>query len=272
MICLLVMSSAARRPLPGIRCNYTAVRELLRNIAGHACVYSCETTAIYSEENTTPRPSMLRQIFFSSAKLRAGWRLLIFFAILAGIITPLIIAGNHFQLTGCRGQIKELTPQLLLFFDSIKFAVILLASFIMSRIEKRRLGDYGLSLRRNALRNFWIGALWGFGALSTLLAVFWIAHDYHLGHVGLHGRDLFYYPLAWGAAFLVLGLSEEFTYRGYVQFTLTTGIGFWLAAILFSLLFGYAHQGNSGEQLIGLVQVVVIGLFFCFTLWRTGTL
>ena len=167
---------------------------------------------------------------------------------------------------------KELMPQLLMIFDSVTFCFILLASFIMSRIEKRKVGAYGLPLRRGTLRNFSIGAVWGFAAISFLLGVLWMAHGYHVGYVGLHGRQLVYYPLAWGVAFLLVGLSEEFTFRGYGQFTFTTGIGFWPAAILFSLLFGYIHSSNPGEHFIGLVQVVIISLFFCFTLWRTGTL
>jgi uncharacterized protein len=189
-----------------------------------------------------------------------------------GLFAILILIGNHFRPAGDQKQVTELSPHFLIIFDSISFAVVLLASLIMSRIEKRRLGAYGLPLRLGSLRNFWIGAAWGFGALTALLAVFWMLHDYHVGYVGLHGRQLIYYPLAWAMAFLLVGLSEEFTFRGYGQFTHTTGIGFWPAAILFSLLFGYIHHRNPGEQLMGLVQVVIIALFFCFTLWRTGTL
>jgi membrane protease YdiL (CAAX protease family) len=227
------------------------------------------------EENASGRqqsPSIPRRIFYGPTELRAGWRLLIFLAVLAAIVTPLVLLGNHYQPIGFRGSLKEMTPGILVFYDSIKLGVVLLAAFIMSRIEKRKVGAYGLPLRGGTLRNFWIGTAWGFGALSALLGVMWLAHDYHAGHVALRGRELIYYPLAWGVAFLLLGLAEEFTFRGYGQFTLTTGIGFWPAAILFSLLFGFGHSGNSGEQFIGLVQVVVIALFFCFTLWRTGTL
>jgi hypothetical protein len=216
--------------------------------------------------------SMVRSVFFNSVELRAGWRFLVWIAIVVALFAIVIVAGNHFRPGQNPRQATKLTPHFLMIFDSISFAVVLLASFIMSRIEKRKLGAYGLPMRRGTLRNFSIGALWGFGAISALLAVLWMAHGYHAGHVGLHGRQLVYYPLAWGVAFLLVGLSEEFTFRGYGQFTLTTGMGFWPPAILFSLLFGYVHSSNSGEHLIGLVEVVIIALFFCFTLWRTGTL
>jgi membrane protease YdiL (CAAX protease family) len=216
--------------------------------------------------------SMLRSVFFNSVELRAGWRFLIFVAILACLVIALNVIGHHFGAGKNQGPTKELTVPLLLIFDGITFGFVLLASFIMSRIEKRKLGAYGLPLRRGTVRNFAIGAVWGFGALTVLLAVFWMAHGYQIGSVALHGRQLLYYPLLWAVAFLLVGLSEEYTFRGYGQFTLTTGIGFWPAAILFSLLFGWVHHTNPGEQFIGLVQVVIIALFFCFTLYRTGTL
>lgn len=217
-------------------------------------------------------PSLMRRIFFNSAELRAGWRLLIFLAMVVGAFAALMVIGNHFRPKTQPSAVTELTPHFLLIFDSIGFAVVLLASFVMSRIEKRRLGSYGLPLDRGECRHFGFGLLWGFGAISVLLCVLWMAHGYQVGYVGLHGRQLLYYPLAWGAAFILVGLSEEFMFRGYAQFALTTGIGFWPAAIVFSLLFGAVHSTNSGEQFMGLAQVVIVALFFCFTLWRTGTL
>jgi hypothetical protein len=41
---------------------------------------------------------------------------------------------------------------------------------------------------------------------------------------------------------------------------------------LLSILFGALHLMNPGEARIGIVAVVAIGLFFCLTLRRTGTL
>ena len=72
--------------------------------------------------------------------------------------------------------------------------------------------------------------------------------------------------------FTCVGLFEEFAFRGYLQFTLGDGIGFWPAAILLSLLFGAAHLSNPGEGKIGAASVVLVGLFFAFTLYRTGNL
>ena len=41
---------------------------------------------------------------------------------------------------------------------------------------------------------------------------------------------------------------------------------------MLSLAFGAVHYGNPGENPIGLATVVLVGLFFCLTVRRTGNL
>ena len=220
--------------------------------------------------------SHLQKIFYSrgTSELRAGWRLLIYFAIFFAVQRGLFILsfvlfrprGSQFQ------QPKELTPTLLYFFDTITLGAALFAAFVMSKIERRKMGAYGLPLRHAFRGKFWLGIAWGFGAITMLLTVLWLAHDLNFGGAALHGGAVVWHALAWAGAFLLVGLSEEFVFRGYLQYVLTTGISFWPAAILGSLYFAYVHRSNSGEQWLGLGQVVIIALFFCFTVWRTGTL
>jgi uncharacterized protein len=104
-----------------------------------------------------------------------------------------------------------------------------------------------------------------------LLAIFAL-HGFHLAGLAIHGKMIVTSIAAWSAAFVIVGLSEEFAFRGYLQFTLTTGIGFWPSAILLSALFGLAHASNPGESRFGLLSVVCFGLLFCLFLRRTGNL
>jgi CAAX protease family protein len=71
---------------------------------------------------------------------------------------------------------------------------------------------------------------------------------------------------------VLVGLYEEFLFRGYAQYTLSKGIGFWPAAVVLSGVFGGLHLSNSGEDWVGAASVFVFGMFACFTLWRTGNL
>ncbi len=221
---------------------------------------------------TEPESSALQKIFLGPDGLRAGWRLAIFvfmYLVFSGVTFTVMF---HFQ--GRRGPAKvtELTPTLLLISEGIGFGAVLLGSFVMSRIERRKMGVYGLPLRKALGRNFWVGCLWGFGALTALLLVFHAAGDYEYGTPMLHGGAAVTRGIVWAITFLMVGLSEEYTFRGYTQYTLTTGMGFWPSALALSLLFGLAHKSNSGEQWLGLAQVVIIALFFAFTLWKTGNL
>jgi membrane protease YdiL (CAAX protease family) len=103
----------------------------------------------------------------------------------------------------------------------------------------------------------------------ALIAVF---GGYSFGTLGLHGSDILRWAIVWAIFFVFVGLFEEFLFRGYTQFTLADGIGFWPAAILLSGSFGYVHLKNPGEGPIGAAAVVMIGLVFALTLRRTGNL
>ena len=68
------------------------------------------------------------------------------------------------------------------------------------------------------------------------------------------------------------GIAEESLLRGYLQYTLTRGIGFWWGALLMSILFGVLHGHNQGESPVGLFSAGAVGLVFCISLWYTGSL
>jgi hypothetical protein len=97
-------------------------------------------------------------------------------------------------------------------------------------------------------------------------------HGYDFGRLSLSGAAIAEYGLAWFVGFVLVGLFEEFWFRGYTQFTLATGIGFWPAAVVLSIGFGAIHLQNPGEGLVGALQVFLVAMFFCLTLRRTGSL
>jgi hypothetical protein len=69
-----------------------------------------------------------------------------------------------------------------------------------------------------------------------------------------------------------MALLEDFLYRGYLLFTLTTGIGFWPAAAVTSVLMGGAHYFNPGGHGLGPIAATVYCLVTCMVLRRTGDL
>ncbi len=236
--------------------------------------------AIDAAPPLTPPPSTEPQrnpIWYGPNGLRAGWRALIFLLIVAGIIVLINFVGHYVtrklgHSPANPGEVTTLTPGLVALSALPFFAVILTASLIMGRIERRKLAHYGLPWQMALPKTFWVALLWGFLAISGVLFVMFLFHGFKITGVDTHGSALALSTVEWTLAFLAVGLSEEFTFRGYMQFTLTTGIGFWPAAVLLSALFALAHTTNNGETLFGLIQVAEFGLMACLALQRTGNL
>jgi membrane protease YdiL (CAAX protease family) len=164
------------------------------------------------------------------------------------------------------------TPKFLITSEFIRFAGVFAAAWVMSRLERRSVGEYGLPLRGALGKRFWQGAAFGLTEISVVLGTLGILGCYHFGSIEIHGATFLKWLTFWLAFFVVVGLFEEFAFRGYAQFALTQGKGFWPASIATSLIFGAVHLTNPGETWVGIAGVVLTGLLWCFTLRRTGSL
>jgi uncharacterized protein len=205
--------------------------------------------------------------------IRAGWRVLIFLAILCGLSAALFLilaAIAHGRRVNF--GLSQLTPWGLGVTEGVTFLLVAVAALIMARIEHRRWGQYGLPVLSAFKKDFWIGTVAGFVAISGCLVAIFALHGFRITGLNIHGSMIPFATASWCVTFVIVGLSEEFTFRGYMQSTLTTGIGFWPAAILMSLLFAAAHTGNPGESKFGVASVFLFGMLFCLFLRRRGTL
>jgi CAAX protease family protein len=224
-----------------------------------------------------PGPGLLRKIFIGPNGVRAGWRLAMFLLFFAALQFIVIQRGMR-SIPGLAQIVREaqsggvITPQFELIFESTILVLALLAAWIMSRIEKRPFGAYGTPLRGAFGKLFWQGALWGLAFESIEMLIIYALGGYSFGTLALAGGALAKYAILWAAGMVLVGLFEEFLFRGYGQFTLASGIGFWPAAILLSGLFGAVHLFNPGEGWVGALSVFLFGLFGCFALRRTGNL
>lgn len=211
-------------------------------------------------------PNLLRKILWGPNGLRALWRFLIFAAIVVGI--EFVAARLLHRI----GHIQQFTAKAAMVQDGLGFLIVLVATSIMGHFEKRSLADYGLPVRGAFGALFFEGLLWGFAAESATMLTL-----YFTGNASFHGLDqrgatALYFGAMWAIAFLAVGFFEEFLFRGYPQFTLASGIGFWPAAILLSGLFWFIHMFNPGETWIGGVAVALAAMLFCVSLWLTGNL
>jgi membrane protease YdiL (CAAX protease family) len=217
-----------------------------------------------------PRPKpFLHSVFIGPDGLRAGWRFAIYLVAFFAVLYLMTLATKPF-LHLKPHQVPPVWVLALGEFESLVAAII--PAFIMAKYERRPFAIYGLPLQGAFGKQFWIGLLWGICAITLLLVILRGIGAFYFGGLALHGERILKFAVFWGVFFLIVGLFEEFITRGYTQFTLTRGMGFWPAALLLSVLFGAIHLGNPGEAWVGALAAACIGLFFCLTLRRTGTL
>jgi membrane protease YdiL (CAAX protease family) len=121
-------------------------------------------------------------------------------------------------------------------------------------------------------KEFWQGVVWGLAMVTTMVLLQRAEHVFEFGTLALRGGQLLQMGLLWGTATLLVGFCEELTFRGYVQFTLASGLGFWPAAVVSSLAFGVTHMSDSFYDWRGVLSAALFGLLFCLILQRTGSL
>jgi uncharacterized protein len=210
-----------------------------------------------------PPDQQLRRIFVGPNGIRSGWS----FALYVAMFALILVAEGWWAEAIHFGELWSL-----IFSEFGVLVAAVIPALVMARIEGRPWSAYGLPLRLGCSKLSWVGAVWGFLAMTLLLEILHGLHAFDFGHVVLHGARIVKFAVFWGALFLLVGLVEEFLMRGYTQFTLARGIGFWPAAVVLSAAFGAIHLKNPGEAWIGAVAASLIGLFFCLTLRRTGNL
>jgi len=244
-----------------------------------------------------PPPS---PILFGRFGLRAGWSTLIFvplfllFSLLL-IVTALAAAGKlHQTIVDMSSHASKVTqvhaiPDIrsldAFMADILQFGGLALAALVLSRIESRHISVYGIG--RSRLSDFVPGAFWGLATLSLLVGILRSTHLLVFDTQALHGAAVFSFGIKWLAAFLAVGLFEEYLSRGFLQFTLTRGvfglaekisfpharaIAFTIAAFFMSLLFSAGHLHNARENPMGIVMTFLAAVIFSYALWRTGSL
>jgi len=218
----------------------------------------------------------MTRVFLGSEGLRVGWRLVIAISlwfVLTGLLPILLIWIPDVRvLIAHLTATVVLTPATLLFTDGVTASAALLTALVMTKIEHRSFGAYGLPWREAFGKRFWQGALYGFAMISVLLGVIAGLHGFSVHGLALNVPAATRYALLYLAGFIVVALFEEFAFRGYLQSTLQLITGFWPAAAILAVGFGTIHLGNPGEAKYGAIMAGFFGLLAAFTLRRTGSI
>ena len=220
-------------------------------------------------------PGPVRRWFYGSEGIRSGWRVLMF-AILVyafkkvfgklALGIPFLAAPLQTMASG------NFVPSGLLVLEVRNLASAALAAVIMMRIEHYSFASYGLPLGEAFRSRFWQGLTLGLGGALLLFLLLRAEGLFFFGDVVQTGRAILLYAGWWAVACVLVGLYEEFVFRGYVLHTLQHGMGFWGAALLSSALFGAVHLGNGADPWYISLSAATFGMLYCLSVLRTGAI
>ena len=142
-----------------------------------------------------PTPAQNR-VFIGPNGLRAGWSLAIYCLIIAACLTVLHFAANAVHAYLRHGKPPVHPPHIQVFAPGPRilqevFLLLcaLLAAWIMSRIEKRPFGEYGLGGNSRRLPQFLQGFCWGFRIYLLVDSVPLPRPLYRAHRISLHGFE-----------------------------------------------------------------------------------
>ena len=206
--------------------------------------------------------------------LDAGWRVLLYGALLVGAVLLLSQGANfglhalhvHFDRPAGASPVEEL----------LLSQVVILSGAIVAVAAMRRLDrDPSVPLlprRWAGGSHFAQGLVWGFGAFAATIAGIAALGGYRIVAVALSGPSLFYYGALWGVAAVLNGAAENLALLGYPLQRLGRAAGVVPAIALMAGLFALSHLGNAGESPLGLISVFLIAASLGLAIFLTGDL
>ncbi len=202
------------------------------------------------------RPELDRLLRSAEGRLRLGWRLGLWMALMIAVaaLTSVLLPGG------------VLTGSLALLVGSVVAGVLVLA------LDGRSPAALGFHLSRDAVAESARGL--ALGTLVALAVVALIAAAGGLRWAAEEGTAAGWL-LGGGGALLFLALpaaAEEALLRGYPLQALAEAWGPLWALVLTAVVFGALHRANPGVTAVGTLNVVAAGLFLGVVYLRTSSL
>jgi len=149
---------------------------------------------------------------------------------------------------------------------------VLLVTGVAALLERRRIDSYGLPVREAFGLYFWKGMLAGFLVVIFVGGAMLLTGGMQIHGLALSGTDLLSYTFLWLGAMVLVGVNEEYLFRGYALQSLWRGAGFWPAALITTALFAGLHLSKPHENAMDIGMIFIGGLALCLSVRRTGTL
>jgi membrane protease YdiL (CAAX protease family) len=160
---------------------------------------------------------------------------------------------------------------LVMMFDAeVSLISVLCATKIcMYFFEKKKMIDIGLRFSIKSKRELLLGIIIPF---IMLLIVFLFYIVFGFGYI-VEGSSTFVFDLFLAfLVFVLVAFNEEIMFRGYIFQKFIELTNKYFAAFLLSFLFGLAHLGNPNISILGVINIVLVGILFSICYIKTSSL
>jgi membrane protease YdiL (CAAX protease family) len=216
--------------------------------------------------------SRVRVVFFGAEGLRHGWRFLLF-------VFGMWLAGRYasqplFDFLAAQSgvNLQELSAPALIIGEIVELAEVLVVTGVAALLERRRIDSYGLPIGQAFGGLFWKGLLAGVAVIIFVGGAMVLSGAMQVHGLELHGTAIVATGLLWLVAMILVGLNEEYLFRGYALQALWRGAGFWPATLIMNALFAGAHVAKPHENAMDIGMICVLGVALCLSVRRTGSL
>jgi hypothetical protein len=150
-------------------------------------------------------------------------------------------------------------------------ALLLAALLVLKLVDRRPVQMLGLGLGMGWARELLVGLAAGLMITGGLVVVLVVGGSVELAMAPEPGRSLAALPLlVW--IFALAATLEELVFRGYLLQAMAEGTRPWIAGLVTSLLFTWAHIDNPDVTAIGVLNIFLAGATLAVLYFRTRRL
>ncbi|MDU1846292.1 MAG: type II CAAX endopeptidase family protein [Niallia nealsonii] len=214
-------------------------------------------------------------------KVRSGWIILLALVattiaqsllMVPGMVIPVMLqfVSEPNSFNGNVEEIMETSPWFILFTQGIGLVGGITILFLLWKfVNKKRISEMGF---KRFSPDFITGL--GLGAVSIVFIFFILLFTQNIEMANSFASpDFSAYTLSYLLFFILVGFSEELTFRGYIMTTLAdNGNSKTVVYIVSSLIFGVAHLLNPNVAVLGIINIFLVGLLFAYMYDKTKSL
>ncbi|GKX31429.1 hypothetical protein SH1V18_39090 [Vallitalea longa] len=151
---------------------------------------------------------------------------------------------------------------------TISVLSLIIAFVLVYFLEKRYPRNYGIIISKKSFKHFLIGLLLGALAIIIIAMILFATNNAEL--IYRINKPKFTIEALYALIiFILVGIDEEVLIRGYVVHTLGRYNNKYVIYIIPAIIFSVLHLSNPSVSVIGLINIVIIGVLFTYMTLKT---